>query len=389
MDTYAFLILLVNSICIALFLIITITLIIATRLKGAAAYLALIILISDIPPIAYNMFRSAGLYEFASHLIYYGLMNTTLLPLLWLFVHRELNPQYHFRAVQLLHFLPTVINIIVLIAFFAPLSHSERIQYLINETSGTEHPVQIFNDLIIFLQLFTYFPLIIRSINKGKKRFYNNYADSDYLTFRWIERIVHLFFLLFCIVFVCYLIFPRTDCWVIPILGVILMSYIVYNTIAHPTDKIINRLSATAHNTPTEEKQRYHKSRLETDEMAAYCQKITDWLKETQKYKDPNLSVWHISTATGIPTAVISQSLNRFLKKNFFDLVNHMRLEKAKQILLSEAAEGYTIESIATDCGFRSRSTFYQVFSKYEKTSPARWLKEKRTSDSSSIIRTI
>ena len=109
--------------------------------------------------------------------------------------------------------------------------------------------------------------------------------------------------------------------------------------------------------------------------MREFCRQIITYLETSRAYKNPDLSLWHISTATGIPVATISQSINRYLKQNFFDLINRMRLEEAKQMLCSEEGNSLTIESVANCCGFRSRSTFYLVFNKFVGTSPLKWLR--------------
>ncbi len=120
---------------------------------------------------------------------------------------------------------------------------------------------------------------------------------------------------------------------------------------------------------------RYAKSRLSEEEMERNCEKIQSYLRYSDDYKNPNLCIWDISRATGITPAAISQSLNRFLKQNFFDVVNSRRLEEVKRILISDNTSSFKNESVASDCGFRSRSTFYTAFNKLEGTSPAKWLK--------------
>ena len=92
---------------------------------------------------------------------------------------------------------------------------------------------------------------------------------------------------------------------------------------------------------------RYARSRLSEKEMEQNCEKIQSFLRHSDDYKNPNLCIWDISLATEIAPAAISQSLNRFLNLNFFDVVNRKR----------------------------SRSTFYAAFNKLEGTSPAKWLK--------------
>ncbi len=119
----------------------------------------------------------------------------------------------------------------------------------------------------------------------------------------------------------------------------------------------------------------YIRSRLTEEEMEDYCARIISHLYESDIYRNPNLRIWDISQAIGIPPAIISQSLNRFLKQGFFDVINKRRHEEVKKILLSGGNKGFTIEGVARNCGFRSISTFYSVFNKYEGMTPTQWLK--------------
>ena len=55
-----------------------------------------------------------------------------------------------------------------------------------------------------------------------------------------------------------------------------------------------------------------------------------------------------------------------------------MAVEEAKRCLLTLETSGFNIDSIYSECGFRSRSTFFMVFKKIEGKSPAAWLEQIR-----------
>jgi AraC-like DNA-binding protein len=52
-----------------------------------------------------------------------------------------------------------------------------------------------------------------------------------------------------------------------------------------------------------------------------------------------------------------------------------MRVNEAKDLLRTLNTSDYTIESIYTQCGFQSRSSFFATFKKFEGISPMQWLK--------------
>jgi AraC-like DNA-binding protein len=109
--------------------------------------------------------------------------------------------------------------------------------------------------------------------------------------------------------------------------------------------------------------------------MKEISDRVTDYLQTSKAYTNPELSLAMLSVATGISTNNISRSINGYLHRNFLDLVNGMRIEEAKRLLL-ELNTDHTVESIYPDCGFRSRSAFYASFKKYERVSPDRWRRD-------------
>ena len=83
-------------------------LLIATRFKGENGYAAAIIVLTTVPVYLYNVCRSVEWYEAALCLAPFSFsINTTLMPLLWLFVKRNFDSSFRLRAIHLLHFVPS------------------------------------------------------------------------------------------------------------------------------------------------------------------------------------------------------------------------------------------------------------------------------------------
>lgn len=120
------------------------------------------------------------------------------------------------------------------------------------------------------------------------------------------------------------------------------------------------------------------RSSLSRTDMEGYCEKVVAYLQESEIYKEPDISVAYVAKATGISSIIISQSINTLLGKNFFNLINGMRVEEIKRMLLDGCQNKYSIEQIARMCGFRSRSSFYLAFNKIEGVTPTEWLKKNK-----------
>ncbi len=364
---YTQFILTVNSSSITILLILTFILLAATRFKGENGLAAAIIVIPNIPIYLYNMSRMLGWHGMTMVMFPLGFsVNTMLLPLLWLFTVKNYRPDFRFKASQLLHFLPAAVFLAICMA----MPSEEWMKTIVYEMSGEDTWLGAVNTVVLLVQQFTYFPLIFWYIHKRKKEIMDSSSNAEWMQKEWILHLMILFASLFVTVMVCYVIWPRTDAWLIQILNVIAMSFLVYNAIAHPMlpsapqETVVNQEASPP---------------LSEEQMREICARAADHLMASKSYLNPEMSISMLAKDTGIPLRNLSRSINTYLKRNFFEFINGMRVEEAKRKLMDLETSGYTIDSIFEDCGFRSRSTFFMVFKKMEGKTPAAWLKEQNS----------
>ena len=108
--------------------------------------------------------------------------------------------------------------------------------------------------------------------------------------------------------------------------------------------------------------------------MKDICEQVKAYLINSNAYLRCDLSLAILSKETGISQKLLSRAINGYLNRNFFELINEMRVKEVKRRLLLPENSDYTIDSIYEECGFRSRSTFFLAFKKIEGKSPAQWL---------------
>lgn len=372
-----FTILVINCVCLVLLSIMTIILLCAAKLRSSGGLAAVIIFVGTVPAHFFNLFRSMELYDAAVFMIPIVSTNALLMPLLWIYVHQQLSVSFKFKPLYLLHFLPCLVSSLCLSIEMFSLDESARAAFLSKQNSGYESTSAILNDIIVFGQVLIYFPLILVFMHRVKKRLLNTFYNVDLHHFNWIHSVVILLFALFMAVFIAYIVDPRTDVWLIPVLNTILTTYILYMCIAYPMPEY--RIQYDALNIIDNENadKRYSTSRLTEHDMQLNCEKIEIYLKTTNAYKNPDFSVSLLSEATRIPSSAISQSLNQYLKRNFFDMINRMRVEDVKARIQDGNLRNYTVESLSKEAGFRSRASFYATFKKMEGLTPLQWIKEK------------
>lgn len=89
----------------------------------------------------------------------------------------------------------------------------------------------------------------------------------------------------------------------------------------------------------------------------------------------PNLLVYDFAKKIKVPVRQVPFLIFSLYGKTFKDLINELRIKRA----ISKLEEGYldtfTLESLGEECGFNSRTTFYNAFKKETGISPSEYWK--------------
>jgi AraC-like DNA-binding protein len=100
-------------------------------------------------------------------------------------------------------------------------------------------------------------------------------------------------------------------------------------------------------------------------------------MKTRAPYLQPHLTLQDLSEQLeGIPTALISQSVNRFAGCNFNEYVNGYRVAKLKSLLRDPSNWNYKIMALAADAGFSSKSSLIRIFRKHTGITPGEFLQK-------------
>lgn len=97
--------------------------------------------------------------------------------------------------------------------------------------------------------------------------------------------------------------------------------------------------------------------------IASTFRKVKDFIDSRKEVFDPGFSIDTMSDMSGIPVRLISKSVNRHAGKNFSLFLADRRIREACRILLAnESGTRPTIEAVAEEVGYKSRSHFSRVF---------------------------
>lgn len=121
------------------------------------------------------------------------------------------------------------------------------------------------------------------------------------------------------------------------------------------------------------EHSKYQRSALSSTQAKSIAHKLHNAMQNDKLYLDPNLSLHTLAKQIVISPNYISQTLNQTLSTNFFDYINHWRIEAAKPKVL---ADEHSILHIVFEVGFNARSSFYKAFKKETGLTPTEFRKQ-------------
>lgn len=109
-------------------------------------------------------------------------------------------------------------------------------------------------------------------------------------------------------------------------------------------------------------------------------EKFQRLLEVDKIYRDDSINMSTIAEQLEVGRTTLSNMVNMHYGMPFRDLLNHYRIEAAKQYLLENPAA--TQEEVALECGFKDASSLNRKFKELEGETPLMWLTQHNTSAS-------
>jgi len=112
-------------------------------------------------------------------------------------------------------------------------------------------------------------------------------------------------------------------------------------------------------------------------EMSTYS-KMDSLIIDNKLHLNASLSLKTLSEELNFSEGYISQLINKNSPLNFNDYINSLRVNDARDMLVNNEYNNYTILAIGLESGFNSRSSFYSAFKKFTGKSPMDYKKDVR-----------
>ena len=294
------------------------------------------------------------------------------------------------KIVGLLHFLPVLVIYVLMLPFFQ-LTPDQKIA--VYRYGGTDYkwltePVFI----AILLSGVIYVILSFLKLRQHKVNIENQFSNTARINLNWVR----------------YLIYGTSAIWIVVLLGfddififgtvVLYVFFIGYFGVrqvgifsnkslsAEPTKpaseknenagtEIENVLqNATLVSNDPDARQKYQKSSLTEEEAMRIHKQLQHFMIKDKLFKEPELNLGQLAETLNVHSNVLSQVINSFEDKTFYDYINDLRIGEFKTLAANPVNRQYTLLSLAYECGFNSKTAFNRNFKKVTGLSPTEYL---------------
>ena len=116
---------------------------------------------------------------------------------------------------------------------------------------------------------------------------------------------------------------------------------------------------------------KYEKSSLSAKEKSAIHRKILKEMEEKRYFTGNLASLSDLAYTIRESSHHLSQVINEVMGKGFFEMLAWYRVEEAKRIIREDREAKLTVEDIAEQVGYNSKSSFNTVFKKQTGQTPS------------------
>ncbi|MFY0687566.1 MAG: helix-turn-helix transcriptional regulator [Cyclobacteriaceae bacterium] len=257
------------------------------------------------------------------------------------------------RASTYLHFIPFVLMELVVMQFHWQHSEQEIREMLSVVITQNLSSTFYMGTLLVSAHVIGYILLALRTLLIHQARLKQYYASFD---IRWAFALVRLtlFIFLLSLVSTAVQYLATMEFYAIALTSLILIS--IFLTI---------RVLLFAMNQPIlqpKAEPQYAQVNLPLKSQQQLKEQIDHALTTSRLFTNPKLTLKDLANAVGSTDRELSFVINSLMADNFYDLVNHYRIEAAQHIFKTNPDSKLTVLEVLYQVGFNSKSSFNTQF---------------------------
>jgi len=329
-------------------------------------------LYSSLVLLHYTALNSNNYFRLAHYAPIDGIMLLAMSPCLYYYILSILNKPFAIYSPKaLLHLIPFLPYVLFNIHFIS-LPLQSRIDWLVRDfTVGT--PEMNWLNVLLYSQIITYLIVCYKLVSKQIKLSTIIECEETRLDISWLRTylIINLSFIVLSLPLCFYFANERANIIIGQLAMDIQFLYMFFKWTLYTDATSVTikpEFAIKKNSTPSDN--------VVSDQ---HLQKFILFMEEQKPYLNEACSIQTVSEQTGIPMYQLTNLLNCNLQKTFPEFINQYRIEAAQQILLSIKPDTVTIESIAAECGFGSKSAFNRAFKKFSNNlTPSEFIRKQK-----------
>ncbi len=295
-------------------------------------------------------------------------------PALYLSVLYFTSPDKKFKAVELLHFIPSLLFSIFALSNLVPQSFKNDLEQFVLRATHVNPGLLVFGSIVV--QVITYWILSwVRLAQHGNniKLFSSASQPIDLwwlrylligialMIFLWLNtKILGIkvistaapFGYLFAVYFIAYFSLKQEEIFAFDNKSVIEIKEIIREDETKTTSK---------------------PPRIPDSEFGLQKQKLENLMSTEKPFLNPTLGLPDLAAKLRVTSHELSYLVNEGFGENFYQFVNRYRVEEAKRLLHSKEHQHLNMLGIAFESGFNSKTTFNTTFKKLTGLSPSEY----------------
>lgn len=241
--------------------------------------------------------------------------------------------------------------------------------------SGVLPMVYKYSIVVLFMQMGFYIYLCLRVLQKYRLRIKSYYSAIDAINLTWLRNIVMIFTAVIVLDMIMYLPtaflgFEQSSFYNVVLIAeacsIFLMGYLSLSQ--------VEILMGPQRARRDDDNHKYQGSTIDPQTGVILANKLDTLMETSQIFKKNDLRLGELADKMDLSSQHLSQIINQYHQKNFYDYVNEYRVRSAAADLIEHGKINLT--KLAFDSGFNNRVSFNNAFKKYIGLTPTAFLRE-------------
>jgi AraC-like DNA-binding protein len=251
----------------------------------------------------------------------------------------------------------------------------QKIQFLIELESS-------YLSILHNIQIFYYSILSLIKLKEHQKNIRSFTSTVENVDLKWLKYMIICVFIMGVFVILSNLFpFSNYDYLVLDslyLVGFFIIAYFslkqkeIYPFTADQKNEILHTIIEK------DSKKLEPKKLLEDDKLRELKSTLTHIMEEKKPFLDCELNLVKLSATMDISLHQLSYLINTGFNENFYQFINRYRIEEAKKMILDEKMNHLSLQGIALDVGFKSKSVFNTTFKTCVGKTPSEYKAQKR-----------